>query len=90
MEKYLGGKEGIPTENRIKLINLIRDYASSYESVLRIHAEGSLAAQRLSVYNLTDFARCKAMAKRAARIKDGTEHPLFSQLPEFPVRWEKT
>ena len=89
MEKYLGGKDGIPTENRLKLINLIRDYASSYESVLRIHAEGSLAAQRLSVYNLADFERCKAMAKRAARIKDGTEHPLFNQLPDFPVRWEK-
>jgi len=65
---------------------LIRDYASSYESVLRIHAEGSLAAQRLSVYNLTDFGRCKATAKHAARIRDDTEHPLFKDLPEFPPR----
>ncbi len=84
MEKYLGGKDGVATENRVKLINLIRDYASAYEDVLRLHAEGSLAAQRLSIYALADFARYKAMAKRAARIKDGAEPLLFKDLPEFP------
>ena len=84
IEKYLGGKAGIPTEHRIQLIKLIRDLTSTYEDVLTIHAEGSLAAQRLSIYTLADFERYKAAAKRAARIKDGTEHPIFSQLPEFP------
>lgn len=44
-----------------------------------------LAAQKLSIYSLADFERYKASAKRAARIKDGTEHPIFSQLPEFPI-----
>lgn len=84
IDKYLGGKDGIPTEHRIRLIKLIRDLTSSYEDVLTIHAEGSLAAQKLSIYSLADFERYKAAAKRAARIKDGTEHPIFSQLPEFP------
>jgi 4-hydroxybutyryl-CoA dehydratase/vinylacetyl-CoA-Delta-isomerase len=84
MEKYFGGRDGIPTENRLKAIKLIRDATSAYEDVLTIHAEGSLAAQRLSIYTLADFERYKAAAKRAARIKDGTEHPIFSQLPEFP------
>jgi 4-hydroxybutyryl-CoA dehydratase/vinylacetyl-CoA-Delta-isomerase len=84
MEKYFGGKEGIPTEHRLKAIKLIKDSTSVYEDVLTIHAEGSLAAQKLSIYSLADFERYKAAAKRAARIKDGTEHPIFSQLPEFP------
>jgi len=84
MEKYFGGKEGIPTEHRLKAIKLIKDSTSVYEDVLTIHAEGSLAAQKLSIYALADFERYKAAAKRAARIKDGTEHPIFSQLPEFP------
>jgi 4-hydroxybutyryl-CoA dehydratase/vinylacetyl-CoA-Delta-isomerase len=84
IDKYLGGKDGIPTEHRIRLIKLIRDLTSTYEDVLTLHAEGSLAAQRLSIYTLADFERYKAAAKRAARIKDGTEHPIFSQLPEFP------
>jgi 4-hydroxybutyryl-CoA dehydratase/vinylacetyl-CoA-Delta-isomerase len=84
MEKYFGGREGIPTEHRLKVIKLIKDSTSVYEDVLTIHAEGSLAAQKLSIYALADFERYKAAAKRAARIKDGTEHPIFSQLPEFP------
>lgn len=86
LDKYLGGKAGIPTEDRIRLVKLIRDLTSSYEDVLTIHAEGSLAAQKLSVYILADFDRYKAAAKRAARIKDGTKHPIFDQLPEFPPK----
>jgi 4-hydroxybutyryl-CoA dehydratase/vinylacetyl-CoA-Delta-isomerase len=84
LDKYLGGKNGYPTEYRIRLIKLIRDLTSCYEDVLTIHAEGSLAAQKLSIYTMADFDRYKAAAKRAARIKDGTEHPIFSQLPQFP------
>jgi 4-hydroxybutyryl-CoA dehydratase/vinylacetyl-CoA-Delta-isomerase len=86
LDKYLGGKAGIPTEHRIRLVKLIRDLTSSYEDVLTIHAEGSLAAQKLSVYILADFERYKAAAKRAARIQDGTRHPIFDQLPEFPPK----
>jgi 4-hydroxybutyryl-CoA dehydratase/vinylacetyl-CoA-Delta-isomerase len=84
MEKYLGGKAGIPTEHRIRMAKLIRDLTSSYEDVLTIHAEGSLEAQKLSIWALADFNRYKAAAKRAARIDDGIKDELYSQLPEFP------
>ena len=86
LNKYLGGKDGIPTEHRIRLVKLIKELTSSYEDVLTIHAEGSLAAQKLSIYVLADFERYKAAAKRAAGINDGTEHTIYSQLPEFPPR----
>lgn len=84
VEKYLGGKAGIPTEYRLKTINLIRDLSAVYFGGLTLHAEGSLAAQRLAIHALADFGKYKAAAKRAARIKDGTEHPIFAQLPLFP------
>ncbi|KPK96748.1 MAG: hypothetical protein AMJ95_12490 [Omnitrophica WOR_2 bacterium SM23_72] len=84
LDKYLGGKDSIPTEHRLRMAKLIRDLTSSYEDVLTIHAEGSLEAQKLSIYALADFDRYKAAAKRAARIQDGTKDDLFSQLPEFP------
>jgi 4-hydroxybutyryl-CoA dehydratase/vinylacetyl-CoA-Delta-isomerase len=84
LDKYLGGKEGIPTEHRLRMAKLIRDLTSSYEDVLTIHAEGSLEAQKLSIYALADFDRYKAAAKRAARIQDGTKHNIYSQLPDFP------
>ena len=84
LEKYLGGKAGIPTEHRLRMVKLVRDLTSSYEDVLTIHAEGSLEAQKLSIFALSDFDRYKAAAKRAARIDDGIKDDLFSKLPEFP------
>ena len=76
----------MPTEHRLRLVKLIRDLTSSYEDVLTIHAEGSLEAQKLSVYALADTERYTAAAKRAAGIEDGTEHEIFSQLPQFPPK----
>lgn len=86
IEKYLGAKLGVPTEHRLRLIKLIRDLGSSYEDVITLHAEGSLAAQRLSILELADFDRYKAAAKRAARIADGSYDAIYSELPEFPPR----
>lgn len=89
IQKYLGGKAGVPTEHRLRLIKLVRDLTSAYEDVLTIHAEGSMAAQKLSIYILADFERYKAAAKRAARIDDGWKHPDYSPLPKFPVVLKK-
>jgi 4-hydroxybutyryl-CoA dehydratase/vinylacetyl-CoA-Delta-isomerase len=84
LDRVLGGKAGIPTEHRLRMVKLIRDLTSCYEDVLTIHAEGSLEAQKLSILTMADFDRYKAAAKRAARIDDGTKHPLFDELPAFP------
>ena len=84
IDKYFAGRDGVPTEHRLRLVKLVRDLTSSYEDVLTIHAEGSLEAQKLSVYALADSERYMAAAKRAAGIDDGVEHEIFSQLPQFP------
>ena len=84
LEKYLAGKEGVPTEDRLRMVKLVRDLTSSYEDVLTIHAEGSLEAQKLSILTMADFDRYKAAAKRAARVHDGSPHELYGNLPEFP------
>ena len=86
LDKYLGGKAGVPTEHRLRMVKLVRDLTSSYEDVLTIHAEGSLEAQKLSIFALADFDRYKAAAKRAARVDDGTKDNIYSNLPEFPPR----
>jgi 4-hydroxybutyryl-CoA dehydratase/vinylacetyl-CoA-Delta-isomerase len=84
LDKVFGGKAGVPTEHRLRMVKLVRDLTSCYEDVLTIHAEGSLEAQKLSILALADFDRYKAAAKRAARIEDGTSHPDFAGLPAFP------
>ena len=84
MEKYFGGKAGIPTEHRLRMVKLVRDLTSCYEDVLTIHAEGSLEAQKMSILQLADFGRYRAAAMRAAGIPAASEHPLFAELPKFP------
>jgi 4-hydroxybutyryl-CoA dehydratase/vinylacetyl-CoA-Delta-isomerase len=84
IDKYLGAKLGVPTEHRLRLIKLIRDLGSSYEDVITLHAEGSLAAQRLSISELAPLDRYKAAVKRAARIDDGSYDQVYSELPVFP------
>jgi len=83
LEKYLAGKEGIPTEYRIRAIKLVVDLSGVWEQVLTLHAEGSLAAQKLSFVQLADIEKYKAAAKRLAGIEDGTSHPLFSGLINY-------
>ena len=81
IEKYLGAKAGVPTEHQLKLVKLMRYIGSSYEGIVNLHAEGSLAAQKLSIYALADFNHYKTGAKRAARIDGGTKDHVYSELP---------
>jgi 4-hydroxybutyryl-CoA dehydratase/vinylacetyl-CoA-Delta-isomerase len=84
LQKYFGGKVGVPTEHRVRAVKLVKDLSAVLHAVTSIHAEGSLAAQRLSIFALADFERFKTAARRAARVSDGSEHPLFAALPSFP------
>lgn len=86
MEKYFGGKQGVPAEHRVRAFKLVKDLAATSHAVNTIHAEGSMAAQRLSIYAMTDFERYKTAARRCARISNGKEHPIFAGLPGFPPR----
>jgi 4-hydroxybutyryl-CoA dehydratase/vinylacetyl-CoA-Delta-isomerase len=84
MDKYFGGSARTSTENRLRMVKLVRDLTSCYEDVLTIHAEGSLEAQKMSILQLADFDRYKAAAMRAAGISEANDNPLFAELPQFP------
>lgn len=84
MEKYFAGKDGIPTEHRLRMVKLVRDLTSCYEDVLTIHAEGSLQAQKMSILQLADFGRYRASALRAAGIPGYEKNPVFADLPAYP------
>jgi len=82
MEKYLQGDANYPTEDRIKAINAVIRMGSTFGGVLSIHAEGSLATQRMVIYQMADWERFKAAAKRNLGIP--TDHPAFKDLPTEP------
>ncbi|MCS6926422.1 MAG: gamma-aminobutyrate dehydratase [Candidatus Binatia bacterium] len=73
IRKYLGGKKGVPTEHRLRMLNLISDLTASdfggYQEVLAVHAEGSLEAEKIQTYREYDFDAAAAYARELAGIK---------------------
>ena len=84
LEKYLGGKAGIPTEHRLRAIRLLKDLTNPHFQIGSIHGEGSLAAQRMFVYAGAEWGRYKAAAKRVAGIPGWEEDPTYGSLPDYP------
>ncbi len=74
MDKFLGGKKGIPAENRIKLLKFVKDFAASdfggHWLVTTLHAEGSIAAQKITMLRQFDVEPCIERVKKTAGIKD--------------------
>lgn len=82
MEKYLQGAAEYPTEERLRLMHMVNREASAFMGTLTIHAEGSLATQRMTVYAQADWERFKAAARHAMRLP--TDHPDYKDLPTEP------
>jgi len=72
IEPFLAGRASVGAEDRLRVMNLIRDLVASdlggYLEVLAIHAEGSLETQKLTVLMDYDLAPLKQAAARAAGV----------------------
>ena len=72
VSKYLGGAGGVPAEDRLKLINLIAEITTTdfagYQAVLAIHAEGSIEAEKLTIFASHDARASVEYAKKLAGI----------------------
>ena len=72
LRRYLGGREGVDGETRIRAMNMVSDLTTGdfggYHAVLAIHAEGSLEAEKLMIARAYDGGRTLAWAKRLAGI----------------------
>lgn len=86
IERYLAGKDGVPTEYRLKAMRLARELTSCGSDQSSIHAEGSLWAQVMALYASADWELYKAAARREAKIPGWERHPLFKDLPEYPPK----
>jgi 4-hydroxybutyryl-CoA dehydratase / vinylacetyl-CoA-Delta-isomerase len=68
LHKYLVGRQGVSAEQRMRMMNFIRDLTASdygaYQEVLAIHAEGSLEAEKLQIF------RAYADSGSARRVMD--------------------
>ncbi|MFP6572397.1 MAG: 4-hydroxyphenylacetate 3-hydroxylase C-terminal domain-containing protein, partial [Vicinamibacterales bacterium] len=73
IEKYLGAAE-TSAENRLRLMNLIAEITATdfagYQAVLAIHAEGSIEAEKMTIWRQHDIAPSVCYAKQLAGIKN--------------------
>lgn len=83
IEKYLAGKAGIPTEDRLKAIRFLHDITGGRHMSHQIHAEGSLAAQKMMFYANAEWDFYKAVAKRSANIPGWDKEPHQADLKDF-------
>jgi len=82
IEKYLAGKDGVPTEHRIRAVRMVKDLTGHGGDGAYIHTEGSLAAQKMAMFAAAKWDRYKAIAKRMAGIPGWEEHPDLKELPQ--------
>lgn len=72
LEHYLGGSERYSTLDRLKMIHETMRHVCSHESafheVTTVHAEGSMAAQKMMILVESPLKRYETMAKTAAGI----------------------
>lgn len=72
LEKYYQGKEGVPTENRVRAFKLIEDLTASefagWYHVMCITGGSPSKTLKDLVAMACDYERCKAKARKAAKI----------------------
>ena len=72
IEKYLGGREGVPAADRLRALNMISELTAAdfggYQAVLAIHAEGSIEAEKMTIHREYDFRDSLKLAKYVAGL----------------------
>ena len=73
IDKYLGASPAASAKDRLRLMNLIAEITASdfagYQAVLAIHAEGSIEAEKMTIWREHEVAPAVAYAKRLAGIE---------------------
>lgn len=80
IEKYLSAKDGVSTEDRLKVMRLIKDMTGNFWQIDTIHGEGSMAAQEMFLYGSADWDTLKAAAKRSVHIDGWQENDIYGNL----------
>jgi len=79
LEKYLAGRKGISTENRLRILRLIENLTLGRNAVgyltESMHGAGSPQAQRIQIQRQMQVGYKKNLAKKLAGITDDIQEP---------------
>jgi 4-hydroxybutyryl-CoA dehydratase/vinylacetyl-CoA-Delta-isomerase len=75
LDKYLKGRKGVSTENRVRILRLIENMTLGRNAVgyltESMHGAGSPQAQRIQIARQSQIELKKKFAKRLAKVKEG-------------------
>jgi 4-hydroxybutyryl-CoA dehydratase / vinylacetyl-CoA-Delta-isomerase len=70
LEKYLGARTGVSTEQRLRMLDLIRRLTGADRETIVLHGEGSPQAERMTIYAEAKklLAECRQLVEAQAEI----------------------
>ena len=87
LEKYLKGRKGVSTENRMRVLRLIENMTLGRNAVgyltESMHGAGSPQAQRIQIARQMQLETKKKLAKRLAQVKEGEAEEMFQESTEY-------
>ncbi len=84
MEKYFAGSARSSTENRLRMVKLIRDLTSCYEDVLTSTPRAPWKHRSCQYSNWPIGIGTERRLCGDGGIEGAKENPLFAELPQFP------
>ena len=87
LEKYLKGRKGVSTENRVRILRLIENMTMGRNAVgfltESMHGAGSPQAQRIQIARQMQLEYKKRLAKNLANIEEGEANELIQEHSEY-------
>ena len=87
LEKYLKGRKGVSTENRVRILRLLENMTLGRNAVgyltESMHGAGSPQAQRIQIARQMQLEYKKKLAKNLANIEEGEASELSQEQSEY-------
>ncbi len=87
LEKYLRGRKGVSTENRMRVLRLIENMTLGRNAVgyltESMHGAGSPQAQRIQIARQSQIEFKKKLAKNLANVKEGEATDIVQEPSEY-------
>jgi 4-hydroxybutyryl-CoA dehydratase/vinylacetyl-CoA-Delta-isomerase len=87
LEKYLKGRKGVSTENRVRILRLIENMTLGRNAVgyltESMHGAGSPQAQRIQIARQMQLGYKKKLAKKLANIHEGETEELDHEQADY-------
>jgi 4-hydroxybutyryl-CoA dehydratase/vinylacetyl-CoA-Delta-isomerase len=87
LDKYLKGRKGVSTENRVRILRLIENMTLGRNAVgyltESMHGAGSPQAQRIQIARQMQLGYKKKLAKKLANVHEGETEELIHEQADY-------